>query len=110
MDSEQGTELRNLLRGLGVDPRKVGDVSEYREGIVNPRAHLYIGWYDLVGEIVARPASGQQYTSNTGLSISFQTWEETQTWVEAPGSPEEHIILSFSVELPWVLAEKPQQL
>jgi hypothetical protein len=105
MLTDAGAELAQLLRDLEIPVEKFGDVSEHGEGSVDPSAHLYVGWYDLVGKILAGHEDAE--LSPRAFSVSFHPWAETRTWVEAPNAPEDSIVLSFSIDLPWVLDELP---
>lgn len=104
--SDAGHELGALLRELEIPAHKVGDVTEYGEGRANPRAHLYIGWYDLVGEILDGHKDDAESPAKA-FSVSFHPWSETRTWAEAPDAPQDSIVLGFSIELPWVLEDLP---
>ena len=53
MLTEAGGELASYFADSRFLAEKVGDVSAHGEGSVDPRAHLYVGWYDLVGKILA---------------------------------------------------------
>ena len=99
-------EVKELFHSLGINPRKLGEVNEYKEN--EDGSHLYGGFYFIVGRII----SGPDFWKNTeegvipnfgtinGIQIAF-----TDELAMTPNEelPKPVIQLEFQLNIPWLL-------
>jgi hypothetical protein len=99
-------DVKDFFYSLGVDPRKQGEVSEYKEN--KDGTHIYGGFYFIVGNII----SGPDFWINTveGLTPNFETVNGMQIAFtnELAMTPDDElpkpvIQLEFQLNVPWLL-------
>lgn len=99
-------EVKDFFHSLGVDPRKQGEVSEYKEN--KDGTHIYGGFYFIVGSIISGPdfwvCTEEGLTPNfekvNGMQIAFTNELALTPDVELP---EPAIQLEFQLNVPWLL-------
>jgi hypothetical protein len=103
----------DFFYGLGIDPTKEGEVSQYCEN--DDGTHLYGGVYHVVGQLISgtecwikTDEETSQLDMNNLIEISGFTFGFTYGLSLLPdGFPEPAIQLEFQGNIPWVIDEKP---
>ena len=99
-------EVKDFFNTLGIDPRKQGEVNEYKEN--EEGSHIYGGFYFTVGKIISGPdflvhteeGSMPNFETINGIQIAF-----TDELAMPPGEdlPKPVIQLEFQLKVPWLL-------
>lgn len=99
-------KVKDFFNSLGIDPRKQGEVNEYKEN--EDGTHVYGGFYFIVGKILSGPdfwvntdkGPTPNFDSISGIQIAF-----TNELAMAPEAnfPKPVIQLEFQLNVPWLL-------
>jgi hypothetical protein len=92
--------VRQTLRSLGVDPIRPAEIVEYNRN--SDGTHFYSWWYHVVGQMPSDVPRIQAWlTPDVGVNVQAKS-----DCVE-PGFPSPRLQIEFSANLPWALAESP---
>ena len=93
--------FRILLRKLGIDPKKEGEVYE---GIVEDSLVGYGGWFYLAGELVE---AGERMT-DAGVGFQYFFRRSHKPTMQADFG-HEVLALEFSTRLSWIISEESER-
>lgn len=83
------------LTTLSLDPERETDVTHFRE--LEDGSHLFLGWYHIVGDVVAGPAEGifHRWGDEVEVTLARRRDALPDTY------PEPALQIDFIVRLPW---------
>lgn len=98
--------LLDLLYGLGIDPAKPANTSEYAR---QPNGlHMYDAFYHVVGTILDDSAVVRDQFGHVQLTESIDFFFTTRAQLVAPDFPRPVLQLEVFFFLPWLLDEPPE--
>jgi len=83
------------LTALGIAPERETDVTHFRE--LEDGSHLFLGWYHIVGEIVAGPAEGVFHRWGDEVEVTVARRRDALP----VAFPDPALQIDFIVRLPW---------
>lgn len=99
--------LKNLFHLLGIDPRKEGEISEYR--VNEDGTHLYGALYHIVGEIIEDAQLCSPISSENEVSLTYPEEIEMQFSeildLVPEGFPQPTVQFEIQLNVPWLVSE-----